>query len=89
MKLIPIDQLPDASRLTPREREVYEFTGYGMDRFRVAAELGIAVQTVSNHREAIKVKLELADASDLLRVAVSTVIHAELARALPQNAARE
>jgi len=81
MKLIPLDQLPDISRLTNRELEVYDLLGYGMNRHSISAELGISPNTLKNHLETIKMKLGVGHVSDVTRAAVCTAIHAGPAKA--------
>jgi DNA-binding NarL/FixJ family response regulator len=75
VKLIPIEDLPDTTCLTRRQREIYDLLGHGMDKHMIAAELGIHVKTVETHRELIKSKLGVGNGRELNRYAVSAAIH--------------
>lgn len=55
--------------LTARELEVFTLLGEAAAVQEIARRLGISVKTVQAHRENIKQKLELANASELLRAA--------------------
>jgi two-component system, NarL family, response regulator LiaR len=50
------DSSPDRSSLTPREREVLALIGRGKSTKQIALTLGIALSTVTSHREHIKNK---------------------------------
>ena len=58
------------SLLTDRELEVFELFGHGHTRAEIAARLNVSVKTVEAHREHIKDKLRLKDATDLIRRAM-------------------
>lgn len=60
----PIEQLSD------RELEVFQLLGQGFETRRVAQVLGVSIKTVQAYCARIKEKLELANASELLREAV-------------------
>jgi DNA-binding NarL/FixJ family response regulator len=56
--------------LTDRELEVFELFGRGLTRTEIAARIKVSVKTVEAHREHIKEKLKLRDATDLIRRAM-------------------
>ena len=60
-----------AEILADREFQVFELTGRGLNTHEIAQRLHIAVKTVETYRARIKEKLKLADASDLLQLAIS------------------
>ena len=64
------DTLRPMDCLTNRELQVFELCGKGLDRNESAAALHISVKTVDAHRQSIKRKLGLADATELLRHAI-------------------
>jgi DNA-binding NarL/FixJ family response regulator len=55
--------------LTDRELEVLELVGHGSTTAAIAERLGVSVKTIETYRSNIKTKLELKDASDLIRFA--------------------
>lgn len=57
-------------RLTDREMEVFEMIGRGMTTAAIALKLGLATKTIETYRENIKGKLELGNATALVRAAV-------------------
>ncbi|HXK24618.1 MAG TPA: response regulator transcription factor [Myxococcota bacterium] len=57
--------------LTDRELEVFQLIGRGLGTAAIAVELEISIKTVETYRSNIKTKLELKDAADLIRYAVS------------------
>ncbi len=59
--------------LTPRELEVFEKVGLGRSSRDIAAELGVSQKTIESHKENIKAKLSLPDASALAHSAVRWV----------------
>jgi len=63
----PIEKLSD------REFEVFKLIGDGKSTREIAAQLGISAKTVDVHRGHIKEKLELKDATSLVRHAVRWV----------------
>ncbi len=60
----------DVDSLSDREMEVFQRIGRGLKTSRIAEELNLSVKTVESYREQIKVKLNLENASELLRYAV-------------------
>ena len=63
----PIEKLSD------REFEIFKLIGDGKSTREIAAQLGISAKTVDVHRAHIKEKLELKDATSLVRHAVRWV----------------
>ena len=57
--------------LTDRELEVFEMIGRGMSTALIAKNLGLSVKTIETYRSNIKQKLNLKDATDLIRLALS------------------
>ncbi len=57
-------------RLSPREAEIMELIGTGMQTREIAGKLGLSVKTVDAHRENIKAKLNLRNAAELVKTAV-------------------
>ncbi|MFI5357553.1 MAG: response regulator [Opitutales bacterium] len=60
-------------KLTDREFEVFQLVGHGRSTRDIAKQLGLSPKTVDVHRRNIKAKLELEDASALMRHAVRWV----------------
>lgn len=60
-------------KLSDREFEVFRLLGQGRTTKEVASELGLSPKTVAVHREHIKTKLALKDATALMRAAVRWV----------------
>lgn len=58
------------SALSNRELEVFELTGKGLGVCQIAKRLQLAVATVNTHREHIRAKLNLKDASELRQRAI-------------------
>ena len=56
--------------LTDRELEVFRLIGAGIKTQEIAERLHVSVKTVETHRDRIKRKLDLKDATDLIRRAV-------------------
>jgi DNA-binding NarL/FixJ family response regulator len=56
--------------LSDREREVFQLLGQGFETRKIAHSLGVSIKTVQAYCARIKEKLELANASELLREAV-------------------
>ncbi len=56
---------PKLDRLSDRELQLFQMIGAGLPNREIARHLGISVKTVEAHRENIKNKLDLADASEL------------------------
>jgi DNA-binding NarL/FixJ family response regulator len=62
--------------LTPREIEVMEFVSRGMRNREIAASLGISVETVQVHVKRVLLKLEVADRTAAVNVALRRgIIH--------------
>jgi DNA-binding NarL/FixJ family response regulator len=66
----PIKAAP-ADALADREFQVFELTGHGLNTHDIARQLNISVKTVETYRARIKQKLNLNDASDLLKLAIT------------------
>jgi RNA polymerase sigma factor (sigma-70 family) len=62
-----IRQLLDS--LKPREREVFHLVAAGLPNKRIAARLGVSLQTVKLHRGRLMRKLQLHSIADLARLA--------------------
>jgi DNA-binding NarL/FixJ family response regulator len=60
--------------LTDRELEVLEMIGRGMTTARIASSLRLSIKTIETYRSNIKQKLNLKDATDLMRLAVSRTV---------------
>ena len=60
----------DSLGLSLREREVFRMLGKGMGSRQIAEQLGVSIRTVDTHRENIKHKLHLKNASELLQMAI-------------------
>jgi DNA-binding NarL/FixJ family response regulator len=56
--------------LTDRELEVFELIGRGLGTGAIADRLNVSVKTIETYRSNIKSKLDLKDATDLIRFAV-------------------
>jgi DNA-binding NarL/FixJ family response regulator len=59
------------AQLTDRELEVFELIGRGRSTSEIARQLGVSVKTIETYRSNIKSKMNLADASDLVRAATT------------------
>ena len=59
--------------LTDRELEVFDLIGRGLRTSEIAEQLGVSVKTIETYRSNIKTKLDLKDATDLIRYAVSWI----------------
>jgi DNA-binding NarL/FixJ family response regulator len=70
---IPSPQDP-LEGLTDRELEVFEMIGRGVGTAAIASNLGLSVKTIETYRSNIKRKLNLRDATDLIRFAVSRAL---------------
>lgn len=55
--------------LSPRQFEVYQLLGAGLDSHEIASSLHLSLKTVQTHRENIKLKLGLTSAAALVRSA--------------------
>lgn len=61
---------PRVERLSDRELEIFELIGAGVDTRTIASKLRISIKTVQTHCAKIKEKLELENATELLREAL-------------------
>jgi DNA-binding NarL/FixJ family response regulator len=57
--------------LTDRELEVFDLIGRGQSTVAIAERLGVSVKTIETYRSNIKTKLNLKDATDLIRFAAT------------------
>lgn len=62
------------SSLSDREMQVFLLLGSGKTSQQIATELGISIKTISAHRENLKTKLGIDNATDLVRLAVTYVV---------------
>ncbi len=68
---VPFDESKTGiEKLSDRELEIYELIGRGMATREIAASLGLSVKTVDTHREHIKQKLGLRNATELVHHAI-------------------
>jgi DNA-binding NarL/FixJ family response regulator len=65
----------DLETLSDRELEVFELIGNGLNTAAIATRLGVSVKTVETYRSNIKAKLDLKDATDLIRCAAAWIEH--------------
>lgn len=63
-------QAEEASRLSPREREIVQLIAEGRSNKEVATRLGISVKTVDAHRTNIMRRLNLHSVAELVRYAI-------------------
>ena len=67
---LPVDIKADPlERLTDRELEIFEQIGRGYKTREIAEKLHVSIKTIEAHRENIKQKLRLKNATELLQVA--------------------
>ena len=57
--------------LTDRELEVFDLIGRGLSTVAIAEQMGVSTKTVETYRSNIKAKLNLKDATDLIRFAAT------------------
>jgi len=62
-------------RLSDRELEVFELLGRGLGTRQIAERLCVSVKTIESHREHIKDKLNLTNATELVQHATQWVMH--------------
>jgi DNA-binding NarL/FixJ family response regulator len=64
---------PDSplATLTDRELEVFDLIGRGQSTGAIAEQLGVSIKTIETYRSNIKTKLNLKDATDLIRFAAT------------------
>lgn len=60
----------DASRLTPRERQVLQLAADGKSNAEIAELLGVSRRTIETHRASLRAKLNIQDTRDLLKYAL-------------------
>ena len=60
-------------RLTDRELEVFELIGRGLSTAEIAERLDLSIKTIETYRSNIKSKLDLKDATDLIRFAATWI----------------
>lgn len=60
-------------RLTDRELQIFELIGRGIGTRRIAENLHLSIKTIESHRENIKRKLKLDNATELLQHAIKWV----------------
>ena len=61
--------------LTNRELEVFSMIGRGLNTGEIAGQLGVSIKTIETYRSNIKTKLNLKDATDLIRFAATWTEH--------------
>jgi DNA-binding NarL/FixJ family response regulator len=59
------------AKLTDRELEVFDLIGRGLSTTAIAEQLTVSVKTIETYRSNIKTKLNLRDATDLIRFAAT------------------
>jgi len=59
--------------LTPREHEVFQLLGTGLNAAQIADQLLLSINTVETHRQRIKQKLGLTGVAELVRHATQSV----------------
>jgi DNA-binding NarL/FixJ family response regulator len=60
-------------KLTDRELEVFELIGRGANTAAIAHRLGVSVKTIETYRSNIRTKLDLKDATELIRFATTWI----------------
>ena len=60
-------------KLTDRELEVFELIGRGANTAAIATRLGVSVKTIETYRSNIRTKLDLKDATELIRFATTWI----------------
>lgn len=63
-------QRPRVEQLSDRELKVLGLIGTGLSTAQIAEQLHLSVKTIETYRERIKEKLDLSDASELLKYAI-------------------
>jgi DNA-binding NarL/FixJ family response regulator len=59
------------ANLTDRELEVFDLIGRGLSTGAIAEALNVSIKTIETYRSNIKIKLNLKDATDLIRFATA------------------
>lgn len=77
----------DASSLTDREFDIFHLIGRGLTTREIAEQLERSIKTIETHRENIKAKLELANATELLLAARDHIKREKTATSEPSKAA--
>jgi DNA-binding NarL/FixJ family response regulator len=67
------DAANPAACLSDRELEVFQLIGHGWSTRRIAGELHLSVNTVETHRAHIRKKMDIGNATELIRRAVQWV----------------
>jgi DNA-binding NarL/FixJ family response regulator len=70
-------------RLTDREAEILRLIGIGLSSAQIAQQLHRSIKTVEAHRAAIRDKLDLKNANDMMRVAI------QYAESFPEHPTRQ
>ena len=72
-RLGPEGAVPDnpLANLTDRELEVFDLIGRGLGTVAMADQMGLSVKTIETYRSNLKTKLNLKDATDLIRFAAA------------------
>jgi DNA-binding NarL/FixJ family response regulator len=60
-------------KLTDRELEVFELIGRGLNTAAIADRLAVSVKTIETYRSNIRTKLDLKDATELIRYATTWI----------------
>jgi DNA-binding NarL/FixJ family response regulator len=61
------------ANLTDRELEVFDLIGRGQSTGAIAEQMGVSIKTIETYRSNIKTKLNLKDATDLIRFAATWI----------------
>jgi DNA-binding NarL/FixJ family response regulator len=61
--------------LTDRELGVFDLIGRGLSTAAIAEQMGVSIKTIETYRSNIKTKLNLRDATDLIRFAATWAEH--------------
>jgi DNA-binding NarL/FixJ family response regulator len=59
------------AKLTDRELEVFDLIGRGLSTGTIAEQIGVSIKTIETYRSNIKTKLNLKDATELIRFAAT------------------
>jgi len=60
------EKIDKVMRLSPREREVFEYIARGLSSKAIAVEMGLSPRTIEDHRAKILAKTESASLADLI-----------------------
>lgn len=61
---------PDLSKLSERERVIFDLIGKNLKNGQIAKQLKISIKTFNSHRENIRAKLKIENSYELRRVAI-------------------